>query len=153
MGVNFNLAGSATHSLDDKGRLALPSKFREELRQSEKPEEVMALASRDGSVTLYPHEQWLEIVRGIREIPEIPKRDAVSRQIISKAESLTLDKAGRILISPRQRAAAGLNREVELLGCGFKIEIWDQARLERQTALDAPYEAEFINDPNLRIQL
>jgi len=133
---DFCFAGAYTHSLDDKGRLALPSVLREELGRSERPDLVMALAY-DVFLTLYPYEHWRRLMAEIKEsIPDTARRNDALRAFSTQVRPLSLDKVGRVLIAPDQRAAAGLSREVRIIGVGSKIEIWDAAGHERKEPLD-----------------
>ena len=135
MDLVFNLIGGASHSLDEKGRLALPSKFREELRgKSARPEELIALVTASGCLALYPHERWLTILDQIKDQADTTMREAANMEIVYGAEPLTLDKAGRILLPARHREKAGLTGEVEVRGGGYKIEIWAPANLARRLA-------------------
>ncbi|MCL2029545.1 MAG: hypothetical protein FWG97_03935 [Deltaproteobacteria bacterium] len=130
---DFCFTGPYTHSLDDKGRLALPSNLREELGRSERPDLLMARAYDDGFLTLYPYEGWRNLVCEIEgAIPDTTRRNAALRAFSAQVRPLNLDKAGRVLISQEQRAAARLNREVLILGVGSKIEIWDPAIHKQQ---------------------
>jgi MraZ protein len=137
MDTVLDFSGSFSHSLDDKGRLALPGKLREELQNSKKPEEVTARADKDGYVVLYPYEQWLEVRAKIQAISNNASRNVAIREVIGRSERLNVDKSGRILISPALREAAGLDREVTVVGGMYKIEVWDRAKLEARRLIDA----------------
>ncbi len=123
MSERFSFMSSYPHTLDDKGRLALPGKLRDELQKSERPEEVVAFSSEDGCVTLYPHEHWRKVEDGLRAIEDTDERDDALEYYQGNSERLTLDKAGRLLIPPRHREMAGLDREVMVVGQLFKIVI------------------------------
>jgi MraZ protein len=134
---DFCFAGVYTHSLDDKGRLALPSTLREELGRSERPDLVMALAYNAAFLTLYPYEHWRKLMADIREsIPDTTLRNDALRAFSTQVRPLNLDKVGRVLITPEQRASAGLSREVRIIGVGSKIEIWDATGHEQKKPRD-----------------
>jgi MraZ protein len=134
---DFCFAGVYTHNLDDKGRLALPSILREELGRSERPDLVMALAYNASCLTLYPYEHWRKLMADIKEsIPDTTLRNDALRAFSTQVRPLNLDKVGRVLITPEQRASAGLSREVRIIGVGSKIEIWDAAGHERKELRD-----------------
>jgi len=139
---DFYFFGDYAHSLDDKGRLALPSGIREELGRSERPELLFAKANgaaetSDTYLTLYPYEHWRKLMAAMEaSITDTDRRNAALRAFTKDGRQLNLDKAGRVLISPDQRAAAGLSREVRILGLGSKIQIWDAAGHERKEAQD-----------------
>ena len=146
---DFCFAGAYTHSLDDKGRLALPSNLREELGRSERPDSLMAL-SYDAFLTLYPYEHWRRLMAEIKtSIPDTTRRNDALRAFSTQVRPLSLDKAGRVLIVPEQRAAAGLSREVRVLGVGSKIEIWDAAGYERKESQDRAVLDEIIKTRGL----
>lgn len=134
MSDRFSFMSSYPHTLDDKGRLALPGKLRDELQKSEKPEEVVAFASEDGYVTLYPHEHWRKVEDGLRAIEDTDERDTALAFYQGNSERLNLDKAGRLLLPPQHRKMAGLEREVTVIGQLFKIVIKPRSS---QDAVDA----------------
>ncbi len=138
MPSDFSFIGEFAHSLDDKGRLALPGKLREELAKSERPDEVTARGNKEGYVALYPYEQWLKVEANIRAISDNAARDVAIREIIGKAERLNVDKAGRVLLVPHHREQAGLKREVSVLGGLYKIEVWDREKLAARRIVDEP---------------
>ena len=148
---DFCFAGSTVHKLDDKGRLALPSDFREELGRSERPELVMALVYDIQYLTLYPYEHWRKLMADIEEdMPDTASRNNVLRALSTQVRPLNLDKVGRVLISPEQRAAVGLNREVKIIGVGSKIEIWNPAVHEQKERQDKDVLDEVIRTRRLK---
>ena len=148
---DFCFAGSTIHKLDDKGRFALPSDFREELGRSERPDLVMALAYDIKYLTFYPYEHWRKLMADIEEaMPDTASRNNALRALSTQVRPLSLDKAGRVLISPEQRAAAGLSREVKIIGVGFKIEIWDPSAHEQKERQDKDVLDEVIRTRGLK---
>lgn len=124
MSDRFSFMSSYPHTLDDKGRLALPGKLRDELQKSERPDEVVALPNTEsGCLTLYPHEHWRKVEEGVRAIEDSDERDKTLAHFHANAERLTLDKAGRLLLPNMHRKAAGLEREVMVVGQLFKIVV------------------------------
>jgi MraZ protein len=148
--ADFCFAGPYTHSLDDKGRLALPSILREELGRSERPDLVMALAYEVSFLSLYPIEEWRKLMEGIKKTRNdtIGRNDAL-RAFSAEVRPLNLDKAGRVLISPEQRAAVGLSREVVIIGMGTKIHVWDAAAYEQKKSQDKAVRDEVIRTAGL----
>ena len=142
--------GDYAHNLDDKGRVALPSGFRDELGRSERPDLLWGLAY-GGHLTLYTEEHWRKLMSDIETtIPDSDRRNMVLRALAVGGRALSLDKAGRILISTDQRTVAGLSREVKILGLGSKIQIWDKLAYERQelpdkAVLDEVYQTQGLN--------
>jgi len=130
MSERFSFMNTYPHTLDDKGRLALPGRFRDELQKSERPDEVVAFPSEDGYLTLYPHEHWQKVEADIRAIDDTEERELALDYYMANTDRLTLDKNGRLLISPRHREMTGLSREVDVVGLSFKIKIRPRQQAE-----------------------
>jgi len=121
--------GRYQHTIDPKGRLSIPARFRDVLAQFDGH---LVVVPNDHALEVHPIEDWERIESKLREQsifnPEV--RD-ISRLYISRAMDATIDAAGRILITPDVRQQAGLQREVTLLGGGLRhFEIWDRQRFE-----------------------
>ena len=117
--------GEFTHSLDGKGRLTVPSKYREQLASglvvTRNPVERCLLAM--------PLSKWDEVAEKINALPLAdPNSAAFRRAVFSAAEDLTPDKSGRILISQRLREYAGIDSEALIAGVHSFIEIWQPKR-------------------------
>lgn len=126
---DFEFRGDPIHVLDDKGRLAVPNRFREELKKSREPEHMVAhFRHDDGCLAFYPVERWRLVEESVMNLETPYDRDLVIRHYLAPAEDIYLDKAGRILIPAKFRAQAELEREVVILGGLFKFEIWNQAK-------------------------
>lgn len=117
--------GRFEHTIDEKGRLSIPSKFRETL--SVRGENELILTDFDSCLTAYPREEWRELEEKMKKLSMIQKdvRNFL-RLFYSSATEAPLDSQGRILIPPQMRERAKLDREVVLLGLLNKIEIWDK---------------------------
>ena len=119
--------GSFEHSVDTKGRVSVPSKFRDLLAERYDGKMVLVMDF-DQCLTVYPLEEWEKIEEKIKALPAMRKevKDFV-RRVYSTATECELDKQGRILIPPALRENAGINKNVLLVGIINKIEIWDRA--------------------------
>ncbi|MBP3704479.1 MAG: division/cell wall cluster transcriptional repressor MraZ [Clostridia bacterium] len=119
------LMGEYQHNMDAKGRVTIPSKYREELGE-------MFYVSKglDGCLTLYSEAQWQLRVERINACPEAQAKN-IRRFVFASTEQVTPDKQGRILISPVLRAHAGLTKDVTVIGAGLTAEIWDTARWQK----------------------
>jgi MraZ protein len=117
--------GRFEHTIDEKGRLSIPSKFRETL--SVRGENELILTDFDSCLTAYPRDEWRELEEKMKKLSMIQKdvRNFL-RLFYSSATEAPLDSQGRILIPPQMRERAKLDREVVLLGLLNKIEIWDK---------------------------
>lgn len=119
--------GRYAHTLDSKGRLSIPSKFREVL--SDYQEEVLILTNFDTCLLGFTPEEWRlleEKIRGQSMFSTMLRKDmrAFVRYFFSGAAECPLDRQGRVLIPPSLREFAGLKKEVVLLGLANRIEIW-----------------------------
>lgn len=114
-----------THSprLDDKGRLILPAKFREQLEPG-----VVVTRGQERCLYVFAIEEFERMAEQLRRAPVTSKqvRD-YSRVFLSGASDEQLDKQGRITIPPVLRTYAGLVRDCAVIGAGQRIEIWDAA--------------------------
>jgi MraZ protein len=91
----------------------------------------------DGCLLLYPRPTWETRRQQIAQLPYAAR--ALQRLLLGSAIDIDLDSAGRILVSAELRSAAGLDRDVMLLGMGGHFELWDASRLtehERQALAD-----------------
>ncbi len=117
--------GSFEHSVDSKGRVSVPSKFRDILAERYDGRLVLAM-DLDRCLTVYPLEEWEQLEEKIKGLPMMQKEvKDFMRFFFSSATECELDKQGRILIAPALRERAGINKSVVLVGIINKIEIWD----------------------------
>lgn len=113
-------------SLDSKGRLAVPTRYRETLMRHCNGQMVMTV-DRDHCLLLYPLSDWEEIERKLVKLPSFNKKArGLQRLLIGHATEVELDASGRILVPPPLREFAGLNKAVVMIGQGNKFEIWDE---------------------------
>ena len=123
--------GEYRHTLDDKGRIAIPAK----LRYSKIGEDEYWVATKgfDRCLFLYPKYEWERIVKKINERLTFTKKEDRSflRMFISPATEQAVDRQGRIAISQSLREYAGIQKEVVTLGAVNRIEIWSEANWNR----------------------
>lgn len=114
--------GASALTLDAKGRMSVPSRYREALQQ-QADGRVTVTKHPDGCLLLFPRPEW-EVFRA--KIAALPMDAHWWRRIFLGNEmDAELDGSGRILVSPELRLAAGLEKEVMLLGMGSHFELWD----------------------------
>ncbi|MEJ2106976.1 MAG: division/cell wall cluster transcriptional repressor MraZ [Acidiferrobacteraceae bacterium] len=120
--------GVSTINLDSKGRMAIPTRYRDGLlRQCEG--HMVVTVDRDTCLLLYPLPEWEEIERKLVRLPSFNKQARrLQRLLIGHATECELDGNGRILLPPPLREFAGLDKAVVLIGQGNKFEVWDEAR-------------------------
>ena len=123
--------GEYNHTIDPKGRLIVPAKFREELGEA-----FMITNGNDGCLNIYPQKAWETFLEKLQLLTNTEKKRKIVRSFVSKANSVELDKQGRILIPTALRGYAGLEKDVVLAGAIDKIEIWDKKRWDEQTGTD-----------------
>ena len=115
------------HAMDRKGRVSVPSKFREIL--VDKYSESLIVTNFDRCLVAYPVEEWEQLERKASALPQLKKEvKAFQRFFISGAVECPLDAQGRILIPPTLREFADLGKEVVLVGMLKKMELWSKAR-------------------------
>ncbi len=119
--------GIHTLSLDSKGRLGIPVKYRDHIMGLLKGSMVITIDTEEKCLLLYPNETWSKIQNKINELPSFNKNARrIQRLLIGHAEDIDVDTTGRILISRPLRDYASLSKKVTLIGQGEKFEIWDQ---------------------------
>lgn len=118
--------GGSTVNLDAKGRLALPTRYRAPITERFDGHLVLTVHG-DGCLLLYPQPEWDDLERKLIRLPnQDPRTRALQRMLIGHATEVDLDANGRILIAPRLREFARLEKRVALAGVGNKFEIWDE---------------------------
>ena len=123
--------GGNTVNLDAKGRLALPTRYRGPLEDRCQGQVVLTVHD-DRCLLLYPQPDWDEIERKLVRLPNQNKRTrTLQRMLLGHATELEIDKSGRILIPPRLREFASLEKRVVLAGLGHKFEIWNEDAWEQ----------------------
>ena len=121
--------GRYQHTVDPKGRLSVPAKFRDVLAQYDGN---LVVVPNEHSLEVHPLEEWQKIESRLREQSMFnPEVRAFSRLYVSRAKDVGLDSAGRMLLPPDSRQEAGLQRDVTLVGGGLAwFEVWDRRRFE-----------------------
>lgn len=115
-------SGEFRHNMDPKGRVTVPSRFREELG-----ERFYVSRGLDGCLFLLSAQQWQELAEKISALPLAQSRK-MQRYFFSGAAEVEPDKQGRILIPPNLRELAGLEKDVSVIGAATRAEIWDTQR-------------------------
>jgi len=124
--------GEYSHSLDGKGRLIIPSKFRESLGDT-----FMVTKGLDGCLSIYEMEGWRKLEEKLQALP-LTNTNArkFTRFMLGGASECEVDKQGRILLPSNLREFAGLTKDVVLVGVGGHIEIWDKENWGRISTYD-----------------
>lgn len=122
------LIGEYSHTIDSKGRMIVPAKFRVELG-----DRFIVTKGFDGCLYGYSLEEWKSIEEKIKTLPLITGKDArnFTRFFFSSAIECELDAQGRILITQNLRQYAELEKDVVVIGVSTRIEIWSKQKWER----------------------
>ena len=119
--------GRFEHTIDPKGRVSIPAKFRELL--SEKYDDRIILTNFDRCLVAYPYEEWRSVEEKIGSLSMVKKEvKAFQRFFISGAAECPIDKLGRVLIPPTLRDYALLEKDVIFAGMGKMFELWSRER-------------------------
>lgn len=114
-------------NLDAKGRLAIPARYRQVLRDRCGGALVATIDTDEPCLLIYPLDEWELIQQKIEALPSFhPMTRRIQRLLIGHATDVELDGNGRILIPPLLRDYAGLEKRSILLGQGKKFELWDE---------------------------
>ncbi len=123
--------GLTTINLDSKGRLAVPTRFREILRALESPVLVVTVNPWDRSLWIYPLGEWQDIESKLAQLSDFDRQSRRTKQIMrGYATDVECDTQGRILLPAELREIASLTKQGVLLGQDNKLELWDRARWE-----------------------
>lgn len=124
--------GEYNHTIDTKGRLIVPSKFREALGDT-----FVVTKGLDGCLFVYDNQEWNAFEEKLKSLP-ITNKEArqFARFFLAGAAEVEVDKQGRILVPNILREFAQINKEVVLIGVASRIEIWSKERFEGITAFE-----------------
>jgi MraZ protein len=122
-------SGSVEHSLDDKGRLVVPARYRERLGAGF----FLTIAPADPCLALYPAATWAELCA---KLEAAPKKDANYRSFVrflfAHTDELSCDAQGRLMIPAALRSYANIEKDVVSIGSYKRVEIWARERYERE---------------------
>lgn len=146
--------GAAKVTLDDKGRMVMPTRYRERMVERSQGQ-VVVTVDRDNCLLIYPLQDWEQIERKLMALPSLNAHARrLQRLMVGHATDLTLDGHGRLLLPPELREFAALDRHAMLIGQGNRCELWDETRwLERRdfwlqseaSATDLPAELDSLS--------
>ncbi len=123
--TNNTFTGEYAYSLDSKGRVNVPAKFRQSLTEDNENTFVITRGM-DQCIWVYPKSQWLEIESSLRSLSSLSKiKRAFVRNTARYATPSTYDKQGRITLTPSLIEYADLEKEALIIGMVNKIEIWN----------------------------
>jgi MraZ protein len=116
--------GEYEHSLDSKGRLVMPCKFRNAISEG-----CVVTQGQENCLYVFPLERWDEEVAKVSRLPRTNRRARnYARSFFAGASDQTLDKQGRLQLTDKQRRFAGLEKDVTVVGVAERIELWATPR-------------------------
>lgn len=137
--------GEYSHNLDDKGRLAIPSKFRNSLKKG-----AVVTRGLDNCLFLYTRNEWSVLAEKLAALPiSQSKARAFARLMLAGAMDVEIDKQGRIILPEYLRVFAQMKKTVVIAGLYSRLEIWDQElweKYKRQTEAESGNIAEQMAD-------
>ena len=135
--------GANKLTLDTKGRLVMPTRYRERI-QERCGGKLVITVDKDQCLLIYPLPDWEEIERKLMRLPSFDRRARrLQRLMVGHATEQELDGHGRVLLPPNLREFGSLTRDAMLIGQGLHFELWDEARWnERRDEWLASEEAE-----------
>jgi MraZ protein len=121
--------GRFEHTIDPKGRVSIPAKFRELLGEKYDDRLIITTDLDDPCLVAFPYEEWIGIEEKVSPMSMVKKEvKAFQRLFISAATECPIDKLGRVLIPPTLRSHAQLEKDVVFVGLLKKFEIWNKDR-------------------------
>ena len=123
--------GEFDHTIDAKGRIIIPAKFREDLG-----EKFVLTLGLDGCLFAYPNDEWQVFIEKLKTLPGTKEARKLQRYFMAGAAACEIDKQGRILIPAKLRTAAALEKDIVFVGVLNKIEIWSKQRWDENNDYD-----------------
>jgi MraZ protein len=118
---NDMFLGEFVHTIDEKGRLTIPARFRADLASG-----LVVTRGIDRCLAIYPMEEWNRLAKRVSDLPVTDRRARAFRRLVfANASDAIPDKQGRVLIPPRLREYVGLDGEVVITGLNTYIEVWN----------------------------
>ncbi len=136
--------GQYSHNVDSKGRLAVPAKFRHQLKKA------VVTKGLDDCLFLYPKKEWDELAEKLAALPiSQANTRAFSRLMLAGAMDVEVDRQGRIILPEYLRKFAGLKKKIIVAGLYNRLEIWDETKwnnYKAKTEKNSNEIAEALND-------
>ena len=146
--------GANKLTLDAKGRMVMPTRYRERL-QERCGGKLVITVDKDQCLLIYPLPDWEEIERKLMRLPTLnPQARRLQRLMVGHATDLELDGHGRMLLPPNCANSRSLTRDAMLIGQGVRFELWDEARwnerrdewlASEESATDLPADLETLS--------
>ncbi|WP_406609569.1 division/cell wall cluster transcriptional repressor MraZ [Agarivorans sp. JK6] len=135
------LRGASSINLDAKGRMTMPTRYREWLMEECHGQLVCTIDINHRCLLLYPLAEWEEIERKLKRLSSMnPAERRLQRLLLGYADDCEMDKNGRLLIPPPLRQHASLEKKIMLVGQLNKFELWSEEQWQQQIAADITLE-------------
>ena len=120
--------GATKITLDDKGRMVMPTRYREQISERAQGKLVVTV-DREKCLLIYPQPEWELLETRLMSMANLhPQARLMQEMMVGFATDLELDGHGRMLLSPELREFAGLERHAMLIGQGNRFELWNESR-------------------------
>jgi MraZ protein len=130
--------GEFVHTIDEKGRLTIPARFRDDLVEG-----LVVTRGIDRCLAIYPMKEWRQLAEQVSALPMTDRlARAFRRLVFANASDAVLDKQGRVLIPPRLREYANLNGDAIVTGLNTFIEVWSLDGWSEERERVAGYEVD-----------
>ncbi len=137
--LKIGFLGEYEHSLDEKGRVSMPSKYKKYIEKiTENPDYrniVILTKGKDKCIEAFPAEDWARLMgefSGDMKLDDREEDRAYVNEKLRKATDVKIDKSGRILIPPKLKEYAGLSSKIMIVGGGDRFMIWGQEKLREK---------------------
>lgn len=125
--------GNSALTLDAKGRMTIPARYRDALMESAQGA-LTITRNFDGGLLIYPRPVWEEKRETIMQLPMSARH--VQRMLLGNAQDVDIDGSGRVLIAPELRTATAMIKDVVLVGMGRHFDLWDAQMFAQMQAAD-----------------
>lgn len=147
--------GETAINLDVKGRLAIPSRYRDAIQEACGGRMVLTYSAFDsGALWLYPEKEWERVRDEVTGLSTFnPGHRSLQRKLVGSATAVETDGSGRVLLPLTLREVTGLERRVVMMGMGNRFEIWNEAILNQKRAEEERRLGENVSEEMARLVL
>ena len=125
--------GISNLNVDSKGRLAIPSRYRESVQLSSSGQMIVTVDHTDNCLLIYEMSEWVTVEKTLMRLPNMNRSVRnMQRLVLGHASEVELDSQGRILLSAPLREYANIEKPVVLVGQANKFELWDEGTWQAQ---------------------
>jgi MraZ protein len=118
------------NSTDDKGRMSIPARFREQIRENHESPLILILGF-EKTISIYPLDEWKKIESKLTTLDNLnEEKREFQRRLMKAMDEVEIDQQGRIMISPVLRREADIKKNVVIVGMLNRIEVWDKQNYE-----------------------